>query len=303
MNDATDSTDHTPKDKTITLPLYPPNPPSNPQTEPQQKPTLSARLFRLIDPKFHNYDPTTFVTSPFFKPTTLYRIRFAIFIYMLLTGTFVATWDPNNSIFQVNKLLGLMSNFFINSISGYIYVSSPSGPERLAQRHPLLKLLQWYLYQCSTGFVLIVSLVYWTILAPGMFRSPSFSLSSLLLQTNLHAVNALIFFFEVSINNVRVYYSQWLAPIFTALLYLAYAYVWRALGSEAVKNLFPGGYYIYPFLNPKSPIFVPFFVGCVPLFLGVYCGVVWVHKWRDARRERRGVKAILSDDYDNVVVV
>jgi hypothetical protein len=111
-------------------------------------------------------------------------------------------------------------------------------------------------------------------------------------------MNAVICTIELFLNATPIFYSQFVGPIITALLYLAYAYVWYFLASPAVSNLtenFPDGYYVYPFLDTRKPTTLPFILGALVMFVLIFCGVTWVVQFRDRRRKLKGLEAKLKD--------
>lgn len=191
------------------------------------------------------------VTSPVFSPRILAAIRLTLAVYALFTLLFTLIWDyvrtttgPSFfSYFTHLSYIGLCSYLFASGVQTFAFSrnlnsASPSYP---LQRWPrLLQFLHVLLEVTVTTFPIVVTVVYWALLA-----SPSIFDETLSAWTNVsvHLLNVVFALFEVLLTNIPP--APWMTLPFGLVMlggYLGVAYI-----THETQNFYP-----YSFLDPKK---------------------------------------------------
>lgn len=205
--------------------------------------TLAAK-FGVSTP----FDPQhAFVTSPVFTPPVLAFVRLVMAFYTLFTLIFIlvreyVVSDTHTffSYFTHLSLIGLCAYFFAAALqtSVYSYGSRKGYP---LQRWPkALQFLHVLLHSTIVTFPILVTIVYWALLADGSIFKSSYSAWS---NVSEHILNTVFVLFEICFTHSKP--SPWLhIPILVLILlgYLGIAYITRATQ----------GFYTYSFLDPNK---------------------------------------------------
>ncbi|KAJ2916891.1 hypothetical protein MD484_g3492, partial [Candolleomyces efflorescens] len=253
-------------------------------------------------PKF---DPEyKFVTSYAFSPTILAGIRLLLALFTLVTLLFTLIWqgvkeddaETYFSYFTNLTFIGLCAYFFASGVQTYAYSrscnkgsASPDLPTYPLQRwHRVLQYLHVLLYTTIATFPIIVTVVYWALLASSSSFKPAFNAYS---NVSKHALNSVFALFEVLLTNAGP--LPWLdLPVTIVLLggYLGVAYITHATQ----------GFYPYSFLDPKrqgaklAAYIIGIAVGQVVVFVAVW-GIIKLREHLVSKKKASASVAVESD--------
>jgi uncharacterized membrane protein len=107
----------------------------------------------------------------------------------------------------------------------------------------------------------------------------------------VHGISALLMVVEFVINNIPLFYSQWVCPGIIAILYLMYTQLQHVVYSPHVE----GDFWIYPFLNRSRPTWPAWYLGILLSFFGFLFLVIFLHKLRD-RYFRKNKLAVVNSE-------
>ncbi|KAF9075872.1 hypothetical protein BDP27DRAFT_1314645 [Rhodocollybia butyracea] len=195
-----------------------------------------------------------YVTSPWFSTKTLAAIRGAIALYTFVTLLFILIWEAvvlNDassyfSYFTELTYIGICSYYWASFTQTFAYArqlqhSSDKLPEYPLQKWPrILQLLHVMLQTTIITFPILVTIVYWALLASSsVFDTPFSAWSNL----SLHVFNTIWSLFEMFGTNSPPP-RWWMLPfmIIILALYLGVAYI----------TFDTQGFYPYPFLDPTT---------------------------------------------------
>jgi len=189
-----------------------------------------------------------FVTSPFFSPTVLACIRLTFGVYLLTTlivvlvKTMVTTHDASNYFAYFTELtgIGLCSYLWAAGTQTVFYVGS--GHKRYPlQRWPrFLQFLHVLLHTTIVTLPILVTIVYWALLASSStFSSPYNTWSAV----SLHMLNTVFALSEILLTNTPP--IAWLYLVFNIIILGGY------LGVAYITHI-TEGFYTYSFLDPTT---------------------------------------------------
>ncbi|KAJ8522302.1 hypothetical protein ONZ45_g1104 [Pleurotus djamor] len=226
------------------------------------------------------FDPKrAFLTSPFLSPFGVFVVRaiFAAFslstcIAVLVTQATTLTDNVNNddqnqflyySYFTSLTFIGLTAYFVVSSVHSGVYAWK--GVYLLRRWGRIVQLLHVLLFSTIATYPLLVTVVYWALLAsPATFSTPFSSFSSI----SQHILNSVLALTEILVlSNVES--LPWLhLPICIVMLgcYLGVAYITHA----------SQGVYVYSFLDPgeQGALLAAYIIG-----IGVGECVAFVLAW------------------------
>jgi len=229
----------------------------------------------------------TFVTSPVFSPFVLAILRLSFAIYTLFTVIFVLVWeqvvedsDGYFSYFTHLSLIGLTAYFFAAAVQTFVYAHGNRMGYPLQRWPRPLQFLHVLLHSTIVTYPILVTAVYWGLLASSKTFESRYSSWS---NVSQHILNAVFALFEILFTHAMP--SPWLhLPILVLFLlgYLGVAYITHATQ----------GFYTYSFLNPQkqgaklAAYIAGIAIGEVVVFLLVR-GVVLLRERLFTRRARR----------------
>ncbi|KAF5335829.1 hypothetical protein D9611_009658 [Ephemerocybe angulata] len=202
------------------------------------------------------FDPEhKLVTSWAFSPTILAGLRLFFAFFTLFTAIFTLVWPAVRvkdgsasgyfSYFTNLTFIGICAYFFASGVQTYAYAKSSRNGD-LEPTFPLqrwgrvLQYLHVLLYTTIVTFPILVTIVYWALLASSeSFETPYTSYSNIV----KHALNSAFALFEIIFTNVGL--LPWLnLPVTIVILagYVGVAYITHETQ----------GFYPYAFLNPKK---------------------------------------------------
>ncbi|KAG1736686.1 uncharacterized protein EDB91DRAFT_502038 [Suillus paluster] len=206
---------------------------------------LSYESFGVSSP----FDPACrLVTSPFFSPLTLGALRLLLAVYSLVTTITVLVFESVRyhdasgflSYFTDLSYIGLVAYFWASSTQTIVFALRGQKSYPLQSWPRILQLLHVLLYSTITVFPIIVTVVFWAILASSSTFSTRYSAWS---NVSQHAMNSIFVLFEILLTNAGP--SPWshIIPCFVPLAcYLGVAYITHATQ----------GFYTYSFLDPST---------------------------------------------------
>ncbi|KAH7890291.1 hypothetical protein F5I97DRAFT_1933657 [Phlebopus sp. FC_14] len=192
---------------------------------------LSFEWFGVSSP----FDPTNrFVTSPVFSPLTLGTLRLLFAVYTLVTIITILAFEVNVyhdsrtflSYFTDLSYIGLVAYFWASGAQTIAFALRGQNGYPLQAWPRLLQLLHVFLYSSIVVFPIIVTVVFWSLLAsPATFHTRYFGYVP---WSNIseHAMNSGFALFEIFLTHAGP--SPWshIFPIFLLLaLYLGVAYI------------------------------------------------------------------------------
>ncbi|KAG1847408.1 hypothetical protein F4604DRAFT_1884030 [Suillus subluteus] len=195
-----------------------------------------------------SFDPACgLVTSPFFSPPSLGALRLLFAVYSLVTTITVLVFESVRfhdsssffSYFTDLSYIGLVAYLWASSIQTIVFVSRGQKAYPLQKWSRILQLLHVLLYTTITIFPIIVTVVFWTLLASSSTFSTRYSAWSNISQ---HTMNSGFALFEILLTNAGP--SPWshIVPCFVLFAcYLGVAYITHATQ----------GFYTYSFLDPS----------------------------------------------------
>ncbi|KAG2130905.1 hypothetical protein DEU56DRAFT_463590 [Suillus clintonianus] len=205
---------------------------------------LSYEWFGVSTP----FDPACrLVTSPFFSPLSLGAFRLLFAVYSLVTTITVLVFESVRyhdggsffSYFTDLSYIGLVAYFWASSIQTITFVLRGQKAYPLQSWPRILQLLHVLLYTTIIIFPIIVTVVFWALLASPSTFSTQYSAWS---NVSQHAMNSGFALFEILLTNAGP--SPWSHIIPCLLLfacYLGIAYITHATQ----------GFYTYSFLDPS----------------------------------------------------
>jgi len=189
----------------------------------------------------------TLVTSPVVSPLVLAIIRICLAFYTLFTILFVLVWEKvvdgletYFSYFTHLSLIGLTAYFFASAVQTFVYAFGNRRGYPLQRWPKALQGLHVVLQSTVTTYPILVTAVYWALLAdPATFATRY----STFVNVSQHILNTVFVLFEVFFTHTKPF--PWLhLPILILFLlgYLGIAYI-----TEATQ-----GFYTYSFLDIKK---------------------------------------------------
>jgi len=195
------------------------------------------------------FDPNhNLVTSPILSPLLLASARISFALYTLFTLLFVLIWesvkegtaDSFFSYFTDLSYIGLCAYFWASGVQTLAYALGNRKGYPLQRWPRILKSLHILLYSTITTFPIIVTVVFWALLA----SSDTFGTTmSSWRNISWHALNTVFALFEILFTHAGPLPWSHL-PFMIILLagYLGVAYITYATQ----------GFYTYSFLNPQK---------------------------------------------------
>ncbi|KAG9311223.1 hypothetical protein JVU11DRAFT_8299 [Chiua virens] len=215
-----------------------------------------------FDPSFH------YVTSPVFSPLILASLRLTFAVYTLVTTitslaySSLVLHDSSSyfSYFTDLSYTGLVAYFWASSVQTFAFVLRERKSYPLQTWPRSLQLLHVLLHSTIIIFPIIVTVVYWSLLASAStFETTYYSWENI----SHHALNTVFVLFEIFFTHSGP--CPWMhIPLLVLLLacYLGVAYITYATQ----------GFYTYSFLNPSTEggllaaYIVGIAIGCCVLF-------------------------------------
>jgi len=247
-----------------------------------------------------------YVTSPWFSPTILAVIRGTIAFYTLFALLFILIWqaviegvaDSYFSYFTELTYIGICSYYWASFTQTLVYArrlrqSPHKTPEYPLQKWPrILQLLHVMLGTTIVSFPILVTIVFWGLLASSSVFSTKFNAWS---NISIHALNTVWSLFEmIGTNSPPPRWPMLPFMIFILALYLALAYV-----TYATQRFYP-----YAFLNPAKEhdrlavyIIGIAVAGCVVFSLAKT--IMWIRMRAVSRKQARATGGL--DDVDDVM--
>jgi len=188
------------------------------------------------------------VTSAVFSPPKLASLRLLLAIYTTTTAIFILVWEivkTHNaksylSYFTDLSYIGLCAYFWAAAVQTALYARRNEKHYPLQKWPRFLQFLHILLYSSITTYPILVTIVFWSLLASSStFDSPYSAWSNI----SRHAMNTAFALFEILLTNAGP--PPWLdLPLLVVMLggYLGVAYITRA----------DQGFYAYSFLDPAK---------------------------------------------------
>ncbi|KAJ3510636.1 hypothetical protein NLJ89_g4559 [Agrocybe chaxingu] len=176
------------------------------------------------------------------------RVRLSIAFYILVTLVFQLVWESTKddnidsffSYFTNLTFIGLCAYFFASGVQTFFYARSPISDYPLQSWLRVFRYLHVLLLSTIVTFPLLVTIVYWALLASSStFATPYIAWSNV----SKHAFNTVFALFEVTLTSIGP--MPWIdLPATLVMLggYLGVAYITHATQ----------GIYTYSFLDPKK---------------------------------------------------
>nr|GAT47559.1 predicted protein [Mycena chlorophos] len=192
--------------------------------------------------------PNALVTSPFFSSTVLASIRLAIACYTFAVLVFSISWgvvvthDAAGfySYFTHLTYTGICGYMFAAGLQTLMFVRRREKGYPLQRWHKALRWLHLALLSTITTFPLLVSLVFWAVIADSSTFDTRFDTWSAI---SVHALNSVFALFEMlGTNTPRV---AWIFLPLGMLILIAYTGVIYI--THATQ-----GFYAYSFMNPDG---------------------------------------------------
>ncbi|KAJ7473305.1 hypothetical protein FB451DRAFT_1558563 [Mycena latifolia] len=190
----------------------------------------------------------TLVTSPFFSPRALAAIRLAIACYTFVTLVFSIVWavvvqkDAAGffSYFTHLTYCGICGYFFASGIQTALYARHGQKAYPLQRWAKPWRFLHLTLLSTITAFPILVSIVFWGILANASTFSTRFDAWSAI---SVHLLNSIFALFEIFLTNTPA--SAWILLLPGLLLLIGY------VGIVYITHA-TQGFYAYSFMNPSG---------------------------------------------------
>ncbi|TGZ82175.1 hypothetical protein EX30DRAFT_340064 [Ascodesmis nigricans] len=254
----------------------------------------------LFNPPLTPFDPThRYFTSWLISPFALSLLRGIIALYVFVTLIYTLAYSSVNNPQRVGRHWSYFTNitnwseaFYFLFAAGHGAWYARNGRVPLEQWWKLLRFAHGLLYTTVLTFPILVTLVYWIILAPSddVFTSRFETWNNI----SVHALNCVWSLIEILIPRTEP--PAILHLIFLILflaLYLALAYVTKETQ----------GFYTYSFLDPGKGVgslvgyMFGVLIGICVLFAIVW-GVVWLRKWITEEKGGFGGKMAVKDQMD-----
>ncbi|KAH8102384.1 hypothetical protein BXZ70DRAFT_1063203 [Cristinia sonorae] len=207
------------------------------------------RILHLDTP----FDPDhAFVTSPFLSPLTLAVIRLTLALYTLVdvivnisitAVRFSSSTDPSDKVsgffsyFTHLTYIGLIAYLWASGVQTLAYVRNKQKGYPLQRWPRTLQYLHTLLYSSITTYPILVTIVYWALLAsPATFNTTFHSWASI----SEHIFNTVFALFEIFLTHGSP--LPWIQVLFLDIMLAGY------LGVAYVTHV-TQGFYPYSFLD------------------------------------------------------
>ncbi|KAI0747665.1 hypothetical protein C8Q80DRAFT_1167970 [Daedaleopsis nitida] len=189
-----------------------------------------------------------FVTSPVFSPLVLALVRLTLGTYALVVLLYhliyeaVKTHDVDGffSYFTHLSYIGLIAYLYASGVQTLVYAVTRRKSYPLQRWPRPLQFLHYLLYSTITTYPIVVTVIFWALLADAETLSTKFNAFT---NISEHMMNTVFAVVEVTLTNASP--SPWLhLPICVFMLacYLGVAYITNATQ----------GFYTYSFLDPEK---------------------------------------------------
>ncbi|KAJ6467220.1 hypothetical protein DFH09DRAFT_992209 [Mycena vulgaris] len=190
----------------------------------------------------------TLVTSPFFSPRVLAAIRLAMACYTFVTLVFSITWGAvvqKNaagffSYFTHLTYCGICGYFFAAGFQTALYARHGQKAYPLQRWAKPWRFLHLTLLSTITAFPILVSVVFWGLLADASTFDTRFDAWSAI---SMHLLNSVFALFEIILTNTPA--SAWI--LLPPGILLLIGYVGVIYVTYATQ-----GFYAYSFMNPNG---------------------------------------------------
>jgi len=237
------------------------------------------------------FDPLNkLVTSPWFSPTVLACVRLGLASYALFVSLFILIWEAvvtkdaktYFSYFTDLSYIGIVAYFWASGVQTLVFSRARTDAYPLQRWPRSLQLLHVLLFTTITTFPVIVTVVFWSLLADAAtFSTPYETWSNI----SHHLLNSVFILFEIFLTSMPPF--PWLHLPFTLILmaaYLGVAYITHATQ----------GFYTYSFLNPqKEHGFLAVYIIGITL---AQCIVFVIVRYTMVLRDRLAPRKPVEDD-------
>ncbi|KAI8847365.1 hypothetical protein BC829DRAFT_418505 [Chytridium lagenaria] len=261
-----------------------------------------SKMMSLVSTHLEDLDDSRLVTSHHLTPEGLRAYRAITFSYLFaytFANYFYDIEDQKEyaqyfAYFTHFSWLGLVVYFALATYNVHVYIKSGYSIERLKSRHPVLRWIFWNSYVLNSIFHVVIPIVYWVLLVDSLLKSPASGVGLLMLITmvcsnniHVHGLTTVWMILEMVFSRVPLHYSQWTGPMIATLLFVAYsqlAHIWFTTPQER--------FWAYPFLDTSNSLWYVWYAGVGILFLCTFMAIAAIHRGRDRRRERLGMKVV-----------
>jgi len=234
------------------------------------------------------FDPLDkLVTSPWFSPTVLAWIRLVLASYSLFVSLFILIWEAvvtkdaatYFSYFTDLSYIGVVAYFWAAGVQTLVFSRARTDAFPLQKWPRPLQFLHVLLFTTITTFPIVVTVVFWSLLADAeTFSSPYEAWSNI----SHHALNTVFILFEIFLTSMPPF--PWLhlpMTIVILALYLGVAYITHSTQ----------GFYTYSFLDPQKEhgFLAAYIVGIAIAQCVVFVIVRYVIVLRDRLAPRKAV--------------
>eukprot|EP00698_Gefionella_okellyi_P004298 TRINITY_DN13981_c0_g1_i1.p1 TRINITY_DN13981_c0_g1~~TRINITY_DN13981_c0_g1_i1.p1 ORF type:complete len:300 (+),score=23.90 TRINITY_DN13981_c0_g1_i1:69-968(+) len=227
---------------------------------------------------WHELQPRDFVVSYLLPDVGLLIWRIIAFCYFFITVVYmgVVSWNGRDLRFFTNLTYICQLAYFVFAL--VLSVIHQILPSVLAstRSHWFFYGLQIF-YECLTPNAIIVTIVYWTLLAPANPSGTTFL---------VHAVNSPMMLLETMFNHIDHVPLHVIFQVSTALIYMFYSWIWYG-----AANL-----WIYTFLDWSSRWAAAFYIGLLIAFVIFYFLVFGLTKLRNRVCALRNPKQLSAND-------
>ncbi|KAF5372201.1 hypothetical protein D9758_005027 [Tetrapyrgos nigripes] len=210
---------------------------------------MSKSFFERLGGSSPVFDPNhNFVTSPFFSSAALATLRGLVAVYALFVLIFALVWENVRthdgsgffSYFTQLTYIGLCSYYWASFVQTVAYARKGQRGYPLQKWGKTLQVLHMMLATTIVSYPILVTIVFWALLASSKTFSTVFSTWD---NVSFHALNTVFSLFEMLFTNSPP--PPWLMVPFIIIilaLYLGLAYLTH----------FTQGFYTYSFLDPEK---------------------------------------------------
>lgn len=256
--------------------------------------------FRKPKLKYWHFVTGLCTTNP--KTLPIVRMLFAVYIlvcyvvYMITGDTKLASKDQSFFFLTVLGFIALWLYFVLAGWYSWTYARDPkgfvmNGGAKSTMFHSLIQIL----YSLNVPVHLVISVVYWSLLARAHYTEEDFRTVDQWINISAHGLTLIMLIIEIALNQMRFYFCHIIAFMIAGLIYS----IWTIIGAFIYQDKDGKLWAVYEILNLSKPQAGYWYLALFGFGIISYLIVILIHHLKYRYIKTRS-KSILIDENGDV---